>query len=470
MAIINATLRSRQRTQVPGLASDADSTFLDHPTYQFIFFAIIATIPFWRFRQLGNLFFLKVDWLLTATLVGIVLLGALVQRLPVDRIRSNIWPPLLLFYTFNVLVSLRSPFPDFAFSGLGVLTLVLAFITINIIMLNNRGVAVILPWVIGLSIAANVILALLGTTLGVAAFRNTSGELFGATIGANNMAVMSVFSFPIMVHLVINATSPAKRLIAIVVTVLLVAGVVLSGSRGGFLAFTVSALFVAFHYRVRFNPRFLGIVLAGFGVIALAVIAFVPQDYIERQASLAQLTNLLSVADPDQITDTSLDRRTSYVQVAIKAFIERPMLGWGTDTFRELWFLSEVSDEFKNVRRPAHNTYLEVLVGSGLLGLAIFLWLLTRTYRNYLRAERELATIGDRRGVDLAASYRIAMIAILFYFFVKSGIDHKLFLLSIPLSSAMLKYAASKRSEQQSSHHTEYQANQSRLGLSTATS
>jgi len=99
---------------------------------------------------------------------------------------------------------------------------------------------------------------------------------------------------------------------------------------------------------------------------------------------------------------------------------------------------------FDMEKRPAHNTYVEVLIGTGLVGLASFLILLAFVFRNYVNAEHMLRRAGEDRAAHLVGAYKIAFLAILIYFFVKSGIDHKYFILAIPLSVAVLRYAKNR--------------------------
>src|SRR5690554_1485819 len=51
----------------------------------------------------------------------------------------------------------------------------------------------------------------------------------------------------------------------------------------------------------------------------------------------------------------------------IDLFLMRPLMGWGAFSFRELNLI------YSDDQRYAHNTYLEVLVETGLIGLSVFL-------------------------------------------------------------------------------------------------
>ena len=80
-------------------------------------------------------------------------------------------------------------------------------------------------------------------------------------------------------------------------------------------------------------------------------------------------------------------------------------------------------------------------MGTGVIGLSAFLALLWVTYRNYREAETVLRHAGDEAGAHLAGAYKLAFVSILLYFMVKSGIDHKIFILAVPASEAVRRYA-----------------------------
>lgn len=444
-AIPHSAARPRSRAGTSARDLRDPSSFIDSPLIQAIFYSIIFTIPFFRFRDIGDLVFLKVDWLLMALLLALVVPAMLVSKIAPGRIEGRIWGPLFIFLVVNAVSSVLSPYPDTALAGMVLLGQVMIFLTVNMLLLNDRGVESTLPWVLGISIGLNSVLAVLGYIFGIDIFTQEAAEGgvrgVGGTISSNNVALMCVFTIPLMVYMLIHATTPARRLLALALTLLLVAGVVVSESRGGFLNFIGVSGLVAWQFRHHFDPRHIGLVMAGIAALLLVFLLIVPQDFFERQASVRVLLDSLTGESNELVTDSALDRRAAYLDVAGDVFWERPFLGHGTDSFKRLWVDSEQTRWFAMEERPAHNTYAEVLVGTGLIGLAAFLLLLWVTYSNYRQAEKTLAAIGDESGRLLMASYRIAFISILVYFLVKSGIDHKIFILALPLSDAVRRYA-----------------------------
>nr|WP_274611040.1 O-antigen ligase family protein [Rhodovibrio sodomensis] len=224
--------------------------------------------------------------------------------------------------------------------------------------------------------------------------------------------------------------------------VLLLLGLISTESRGGFVNLVAVVFLLAVQFRHFFHPRYLGLFVGGVSAAMVLIVVLVPQEYIQRQASLQLLVEWVTGDGRELASDAALDRRAGYIQVAFDAFPRHPVLGTGPDTFKEIWANSRQARWFEMSERPAHNTYLEVLIGNGIVGLAAFLALLLVTYRNYAGAERLLRQHGDETSAHLIGAYKIAFLSVLIYFLVKSGIDHKYFILALPLSVAAQRFAA----------------------------
>lgn len=437
MAITPVAHESRAQARLPWAT---DRLVFDHPLPQVLFYAVLFTIPYFRYRDFGPLFFMKWDYVLTAALLAVILPAIIINKIPPQRISGRIWLPLGLFLLVNAVSTLVSPFPDVALQGMVILVAVLIFLTINMVMINDRGVERYVPWVVGGAIALNAFLTALGYFGGVEAFGG-AGRAFGGTISANNMALMCVFVIPLMVYKMIYAATGVGRLLGFVFAVLVLIGLVATESRGGFLNLIAVLVLLAAQFRHHFDPRYLGLVVGGTAAVLLAFLILVPQDYLQRQASLQMVWQWATGAESALVQDGALDRRAAYLEVAADVFPEQPLIGSGPFTFSRHWLDSIQTRWFEMEARPAHNTYADVLVGSGLLGLAALLVLLFVTFKNYKDAEDLLRAHGDEAGAHLAGAYKIAFLAILVYFFVKSGLDHKLFILALPLSEAVRRYA-----------------------------
>ena len=413
---------------------------LDHPIVQCLFYLVVFWIPLYRWRHLSETYrFLKVDWLLVMAL-GLILIPYFVaeKRLPA-RLKTNLAPLMLIFFVLNVVSSLLSPYPAAALNGLRILLYAFVFIVLAQMLINRAGFVHILPAVLCAAVTVNATLSVAGFylqsemfTLGVAIDQEKvvlRGR--GATLGANNAALMSVFILPLLVHWIFYARTRKRRIAAAVAIVVNLAGIVSTLARGGFLLLIFVSSLILWEQRHRFQIRYLGLLVAGIGAFLLLGVAAIPESFFERQATLAEGVD----------ADYATRRRSAYLKVGWQSFLKRPVLGAGTDTFKNIWQDSTTARYFKQELRYAHNTYVEVAVGSGILGLIFFLWILGRALRSYNRALVAFRRKNQKKMASIVSAYRLSFVGVLVYLLLLSAIEHKLLLLAIALSQVALREA-----------------------------
>ncbi len=386
-----------------------------------IFYLTIFYIPFFKWRSIGPL---KIHWLLAAInmlIVGIYLLTN--KRLPEQLIKSKIMPLFLIFLIINFISSMLSPYTDAAFKGYNLLILDFIFIIFNLIMLEYKGFTKWLPLVLIYSVSINNFLAILGSYFNVQSFVY-EGRGIGGTIDPNNAALMTNFITPLVLNFFFNAKEFKNKLLYFIIFLINLLGILATESRAGFLVFILVVSVTLFENRKKFHPKNLGLIVAIGSITIFLGIFFTPEAFVNR------ITNITK----GKSADVSILRRTDYQRVGIEAFFKKPILGWGTLTFKRIWYLSDKSLKYAHSERPAHNTYLEVLVGTGIIGLIAFVWILLRVYMNFSYSLKVFNYLKNEQIVSLIRGYKTGFMAILFYFFFKSGIEHKYFLLAIPLS------------------------------------
>ncbi len=436
---------------------------LQHPMVQLLFFAIVFWIPFYRWRHLSQQYeFLKVDWLLVLALFAILVPYTLVQRRMPWQLRSNLNLLMGIFLCVNLAASLLSPFRMEALGGMQKIVFGYVFIALGFLIIGRRGFERTFPVVLCTSVSLCAILAIMGfylqiemLTLGV----TTGIDEFalrgvGGSMGANNAALMYIFCLPFLVHWLHYGRSKLSRFWAVAQIGILLLGLVSTFSRGGFLMLVFIGVLILLGERHRFHPRFLGPAMAfACAFVIIATIA-VPDSFVRRIQSLGKGTE----------ADLSMSRRAAYLQVGWDSFKERPILGSGTDTFQYNWFHSTIAKFYKGEMRYAHNTYVEVLVGSGILGLVLFLAILFRAFANYTTALHLFRARGDTHMASLTTAYRIAFVCVVCYLLMLSAIEHKLFLLAIALSQISLNLAAPATSESVSAEEQKRQLTEGAAG------
>jgi len=403
----------------------------DHFLPQLLFYMLIFTIPYFQLRQLSqNYQFMKIDWLLTMMLVIIIIPNILNSKSISESLQSNLWPWLTLFLVVNLISSLLSTYLGYCFTQIfNPIIVGYIFIALSMFMISKRGFEKHLPLVLIWSISINSFLGSLGYFFGYTLFGGVRG--MGLTIGSNNMALMGVFTMPLLVHWMLYAKNRKSAITAVLLLIVNILGVISSASRGGFLSLTIITLLLLFELRHRFHPRYLGLVIVVTGIVMASVISVVPERYFQRQQTIMKGAE----------ADRSTRRRKGYLVVGWNSIKKNPLLGTGTFSFRKVWVNSEMTKYFDMEERPAHNTYLEILVGTGIIGFFFFMMLLWQVFLNFTKAKRLFLDSGLHSMASLASAYRLSFVAVTIYFLFKSGLDHKLFLLSVPLSQIALTLA-----------------------------
>jgi O-antigen ligase len=168
--------------------------------------------------------------------------------------------------------------------------------------------------------------------------------------------------------------------------------------------------------------------------VILITLLLTPASYWERQRTVTDTS------------DSSISRRIDYIVVARDAFLENPLLGAGPGTFMDFWGEAVVAGKVekgtsRNYRRPAHNTYLEVLVGSGMLGLVFYMAVIFLALRAFFSAQRKFSLQGCEGDASLVGAFKISFFSILLYFLILSAFYHKFFWISLAFSQLALQYA-----------------------------
>lgn len=194
----------------------------------------------------------------------------------------------------------------------------------------------------------------------------------------NEFAALLLVMIPLAALNIIISRGKILKLVSIAISVILTIGVVMTYSRGGFLALCVMTVLAIFKLSTGRNRIKMLAITIPCMVIAFALIYyFFSEEIITRMETLSVLSNKESVAKDEAL---SL-RYNAYFVIVPKVFSEHPILGVGLRQFI-----------FKNPYHIyTHNTFLEVLTGTGLVGFIPFVLILFFTWK-------ELRTVQKYRG------------------------------------------------------------------------
>jgi putative inorganic carbon (hco3(-)) transporter len=207
-------------------------------------------------------------------------------------------------------------------------------------------------------------------------YRST-GPIGDPNIFAQIMVVLVPISFERFLH----EKNKGLRLAALWAFAVSVLTILLTYSRGGFVALAVSMLVLFLYY----PPRRFQIPILILSVVVF--IAVLPPNYINR---LSTLTMFFQPRLTNGINEVSLQGRLSENLTAWEMVKSHPLFGVGLSSYRYLFpfYSKSLGIALVATERDAHNLYLEVLAETGVIGFLVFSVLLFVSFRTVFRARR----------------------------------------------------------------------------------
>lgn len=197
---------------------------------------------------------------------------------------------------------------------------------------------------------------------GAAALRYAAGDF-----NVNDLGFTLVLALPMAWYLSLVQKNEATRWLNRLYLPLGMGAVLLTASRGAFLAAVASLLFVPWSLtRLRWRTR--ALVVALLAGSAAFLVTFVPVSSWQR---IGQTES--------EITEGTLTHRRQIWQAGFLVVAEHPFVGTGAGTF------SEAAAPYLDRPRASHNTFLSVLVEQGAVGMAIFGTLFVTTVASITR-------------------------------------------------------------------------------------
>jgi O-antigen ligase len=205
--------------------------------------------------------------------------------------------------------------------------------------------------------------------------------------------------------------------LAIIAAAIMAATIFLSGSRGGMIAFLVELSVLTLFALQRNKKLHMNWIAGLFPVIVVCLLMWLGGS---------EFTNRVSTINTETRTEISGGMRMNIVRDGLKMSRQKPILGYGLGTFPDVYpkFRSFYSEVWIN---EAHNDYLQLLVETGALGLAVMLWFLSVTY---FKAAQKLSAWADNPNGMLALAALLGCTGILVHSFVD-------FNLQIPANAAI---------------------------------
>jgi O-antigen ligase len=183
----------------------------------------------------------------------------------------------------------------------------------------------------------------------------------GVGLDPNESAALFVFTLPFAVAL--GTGREKRRWFGFAIAMLLVAGVVVTGSRGGVVGLLIVGMTLVLRAAPRRRPAYLAAIAIGASVFVLT-------------ADETQLTRFGTILTPR--SDYNLTDREGRIQVwtrGIGYMITHPVLGTGLDSFEtaEGVLGGKVNEGFGIRYTAAHNAFVQIGAELGVFALAAFL-------------------------------------------------------------------------------------------------
>jgi O-antigen ligase len=213
---------------------------------------------------------------------------------------------------------------------------------------------------------------------------------------------------PIGVYLARRERRVPLRVVAAASTLLVLAGFMLSFSRGGFIALVGLIVVATLLGFVR--PRHLAAVLVG-GTLLLLLVA---PSYTARMVSIANVGVLFTDASSEP--DGAILGRTTSNLAALQVFLAHPAFGVGPGQYFQQ-YSREVANTLSlrrfDTQRRAHNLYLETAADLGLSGLLALLAVVGAALVPLWRLRQRFRLVDPPRA-DLATAMGLALVAYMF--------------------------------------------------------
>jgi len=197
--------------------------------------------------------------------------------------------------------------------------------------------------------------------------KRIAGVVGGLFANPNDMALHLVTIIPISAVLAINAKSISKKLALTLCTLVMLGGLVVTFSRGGFLGLVFVTIVLS--WKMARTNR---VIVAAIAILLITlVIAVAPNAYRER---------IVTTNDDSAIARTDDLKRSIYIAV------RHPLVGVGMENYIL----------YSNVNKVTHNSYTQVAAEMGIPALAVYLFLLLTSLQSLRKTEQNSVRKGLR--------------------------------------------------------------------------
>lgn len=256
---------------------------------------------------------------------------------------------------------------------------VIAFITYSVLNSMKKLTLFIMVWLsYHLILVINTLLRFDISNLGVR--YGASGMAASSFLGdANDFALGLNIALPFAFYSMIQTDKKLLKYLYAAATVLLIMGIVISNSRGGFITLLATSAFIWYQNK----KKIIGLIAVA--VIGTGIFLFAPQYYIERMETITT-----GEAFGKNATG---GHRISHLKAGLKMMIDHPFTGVGLGRFSAAYG-TKYHREGDRRWRVAHNSYISIGAETGIFGFLLYFYLLYLIFKENYDLKKSLRAAG----------------------------------------------------------------------------
>lgn len=262
----------------------------------------------------------------------------------------------------------------------------------------------------------------------------------------NQLAMVTCTSLPFFFYLGMHFKSKKMKVACFVLMGIALRVIMLTQSRTGFLGV------LTFGFLVWFLSKKKTRVLILSAVCLVVIWQVAPQQTKDRFLTFFQTSRVLTQgrsalgSDKEAHALASMVSRWELSKQAVGFFIDNPLIGVGFGCY------GSYSGRTTGSWFPPHNTYLQMLAETGIVGTSLFLWIVFQTLKNLLGARKRLIEMKEQDSFLFVVSSAVLTYYVIYLIISIFGIElySNFWWLTAGLSVALLRIGEKKRSEAES--------------------
>ena len=227
-------------------------------------------------------------------------------------------------------------------------------------------------------------------------------QVFGLFGNVNFFAEYLIIPLPIAVSLFLVSQNKFKKILLLIGIVAMGASLTFTFTRGSYLSFGVSLIFMFFLFLISRGKNFIKNNKKIFIIILVAIIVItflfvIPTPLNKSGTAIEKIKSRISISQLTQ--DPSIKRRIATWKFTILMIKDHPLIGSGIGTYiyNTLRYQAEFFAQGENrslypygFADKAHNEYLQLWAELGIIGLGIFIWLIISYFKFGLEILRKI--------------------------------------------------------------------------------